>query len=139
MSTIKTAPQTYYMIKAYQWLRDHGARPETDPTPLAEWAESHSYDYDEWRWALVAEDGKVVGEAYPSHHLDSTIYYITLATAQKYGLAEGTLKPTAGLALPVIEKQLGKRLLWAREAELSGHVWLHERTLYNEAKARYGF
>lgn len=139
MSDIKTAPHPYYMIKAYQWLQDHDAKPETDPTPLARWAEDAARDYDEWRWALVAEDGEVVGEAYPSHYLDSTIYYITLATAEKYGLAEGTLKPAADLALPEIEKQVGKRLLWAKSAELSGHVWLHERTLYNEAKARYGF
>lgn len=97
----------YYMIKAYQWLHDHGAKPETNPTPLASWAQQAKENYDEWRWALVAEDGEVVGEAYPSHYLDSTYYYITLATAQKYGLTEGTLKPAADLALPAIEKQVG--------------------------------
>lgn len=129
----------YYMIKAYQWLHDHGAKPETDPTPLARWAQEAKEYYDDWRWALVAEDGEVVGEAYPVHSLDSTYYYITLATAQKYGLAEGQLKPAADLALPAIEKQVGKRLLWAREAELCSHVWPSERHLYNQAKAKYDF
>ena len=129
----------YYMIKAYQWLHDHGAKPETNPTSLARWAEYAAQNYDEWRWALVAEDGEVVGEAYPSHYLDSTYYYITLATAQKYGLTEGTLKPAADLALPAIEKQVGKRLLWAKSADLCGHVWPKERSLYNEAKAKYNF
>ena len=129
----------YYMIKAYQWLHDHGAKPETDPTPLARWAEHSANTYDDWRWAAVTEDGEVVGEAYPCHSIDSTDYYLTLETSRKYGFTHTTLRPAAELALPAIAQIVKKNVIWAKQNEFCGHVWLSERALYAEAKAKYRF
>lgn len=125
---------TYHMAKAYNWLLDHNAKPETNPTRLAEWYKKAD-DYADWRWAAVTEDGKVVGEA--SQRPNSDDCHLTPQTAKKYGLPKNQ---AADEGLEVIEKATGKPVKWAKEQDmLFSPLTIQDTDRYKAAKAKYSF
>lgn len=125
---------TYHMAKAYDWLLNHDAKPETSPALLAEWFKKAG-DYADWRWAAVTENGDVVGEA--SQHYPDNNGYLTSQTAKKYGLHKNQ---TADKGLEVIEKATGKHVQWAKEQDiLFKPLTAQDTDRYKAAKTKYNF
>lgn len=140
MTVTSTHIQSHYLIKAYQWLHDHGAKPNVSPQPLAAWL-AKAEDRGTWRWAAVTEDGEIVGEAYQEQEYPVEGYYLTDETAQRYGLFHSyeIFNVPANQGLPAIESAIGKHVAWAKEPDMCGQVQLSERALYAQAKAKYNF
>ena len=132
--------QSHYLIKAYQWLHDHGIKPNVSPRPLAAWL-AKAANQNTWRWAAITEDGEIVGEAYQEQEFPVEGYYLTDETARRYGLfhSREIFNVTADQSLPAIETAIGKHVVWAKEPDMCGQVQLSERALYAQAKAEYDF
>lgn len=122
----------YYLAKATCWLEDHKADRDADPHPLAEWASGHS---EGAHWAAVAQDGSIAGEADPvvDPRGDLVGYYTTTETSKRYHLGPRLM---ADLAIGEIQRVVGEDVVWARNCDLSGHLWPSERDQYRRALAR---
>lgn len=130
--TMQDSGFEYYLAKATCWLEDHKADGGADPHPLAEWASHHS---EGAHWAAVAQDGSIVGEADPVVDPlgDLVGYYTTPETSKRYHLG---LRLIAHLAIGEIQRVVGKDVVWARNSDLSGHLWPSERDQYRRALSR---
>lgn len=130
--TMQDSGFEYYLAKATCWLEDHKADRDADPNPLAEWASEHS---EGAHWAAVAQDGSIVGEADPvvDPRGDLAGYYTTKETSKRYHLG---LRLMADLAIGEIQRVVGEDVVWARNSDLSGHLWPSERDRYRRALDR---
>ena len=106
----------YYREKATDILRELRFDADADPMPLARWGEA--WKQGDPQIAITTSDGQIVGHG--EHVQGEDADYLTLETAEKYGLAAGRLRPILGMGLASISKALGRDVVTVKASRFSG-------------------